>query len=281
MTAFNRYAILLLTLVFTTGNLHAKAVGLIKGAKELAKYLTKKGGDTAAKELVEIGGEKAVKDVLEKCAKEGGEELTKEVISNSKTYGPSFIRAIKPDPLLFSKSFKNVPKKHSKAAILELNSNPILMKKLIQSHGDEALEVAAMHPGVGAKVISKYGNAGVKAGKQLTTPDVITLSRVQGFDDLPQASKSKFLKILDAKPKQVINALTIAGGGVAIILTTAKVNEIVKIATGTLEAPGELVTVATKFTWGIAILLTLALAVWLLIHLRKSWKISNKKIQRV
>ncbi len=281
MKIINKYAFILLTLAITSGNLHAQAGSLVKSmAKEITEYLTKKSGGAAAKEFAEIGGEKALIEVLEKCAKEGGEELTQQVVSHTKAYGPSFLKAIKPDPVFFAKSFQKIPKVHAKAAILELSSDATLMKQLIKSHGDEALEVAAMHPGVGAKVISRYGSAGVNAGKQLPTPDVITLSQVKGFDKLPEASKSKFLKMLDAEPKQLIKALAIVGGGAALILTVDKVNDIANILIGSKDAPGQLISTANKFLWGFSILIILSLATWLFIRLRKSWIVSNQKIKQ-
>jgi hypothetical protein len=230
-----------------------------KLVKEVIELIVKKGGKESLEELTEFGGEVVVKETLEKAAREGGEDLVQAVVRSSRIYGLDGLKAVAESPKLMTKALDALPSNLKLKGVTEASRNPKLITQLVQEYGDEGLEVAAKHPGVGSKVISEFGEAGVKAGKVLSTDDLIILSRQKkAFSALPPQAKADFIEILKNNPKVV---LTYLAGGTGILLTADAVNEIKKITIGNSDEPGPVIKPIIFWAWVLPAAIILILVV--------------------
>ena len=216
---------LLILFLFTPGESHAQSGMAVKAVRELVEIFTKSGAKTAERELAEIGGEKTLKEVIEKAAAQGGDDLVKQVESLAKKNGPRAIKAVETDPALMTEAIKLLPENQLNDVIAEAARNPSLMTKLVRSHGVEVLTVSARHPSIGTQVVDEFGEAGLKAAKQLDTDGMVALARTKGFRELPDSAKRKFTSLLDRKPREVANFLR-PENGVGIALTAKLVDKI-------------------------------------------------------
>lgn len=268
-----RYLIALLFLTLLTPSVsHAQGGLARKAVTELVEIFTKSSAKNTAKEFAEIGGEKAVRDVIEKAAAQGGDDLVGQVASLGRSNGPRAIKALEVDPALMTKALKGLPEKQMADAVNEAARNPSLMTKLVHAHGDEVLTVSARHPGIGTQVIDEFGEAGLKATKQLDTGDVIILARMKGFRELPESAQRKFLNLLGRKPNEVVaNIIKLAAGGTGIILTADFVNKLEDEIFGTSGQPGRLTNTMVFYSWLIGGILAASLAGYATIKLRAIW----------
>jgi hypothetical protein len=239
-----------------------------KAVTELFEFFAKSGAKKSAVELVEIGGEKAVLEIIEKAAAQGGDDLVRQVVVLAKSNGPRALKALEGDPALMTKALRSLPEGKVADAVIEASRQPALMAKLVRAHGDDVLTASARHPGIGTQVIDEFGSAGLKAAKDLSTDEVITLAKTKGFRELPKAAQSQFLSLLDRDPRAVTNFLKLAGGGTAIVLTAKLINDLVTIILGEPDKPGPIVT----YSWIIGGLLAAALAAYASIKLWGVWR---------
>jgi len=251
----------------------AQEPGFVRTAlTELIEIFTKTGAKQSAKELAEIGGEITVREVLEKAAAEGGDDLVRQVVILGKSNGPRALQALEGDPAIMTKALRSLPEGKLADAVTEASRQPPLMAKLVRAHGEEALTASARHPGIGAQVIDDFGGAGLKAAKNLGTDDVIVLAKVKGFRDLPPASQSKFLSLLDRDPRAVTNLLKLAAGGTAIVLTADLVNQMEKKVIGKKGQPGTGEQAIQFYTWAFGGVLVTGLAAYAGIKLWGVWR---------
>jgi hypothetical protein len=258
--------VIVLTILSSATPAYAQGGMVRKGVTELIEYFTKSGAKQSAKELAEIGGEKAVQEVLEKAAKEGGDELVGQVVSLSKRGGPRTLQALGPDPALMTKALRGLPEGQLADSVIETARNPALMAKLVRSHGDEAIVAAARHPGIGTQVIDEFGEAGLKATRELGTDQVIVLAKTKGFRDLPAAAQQKFVGLLDRDPRAVTNLIKLARAGTVIVLTADFVN---KLEAEILGKGGRLTKAMVFYGWVTGGVLVAALALYLWIKIRR------------
>jgi hypothetical protein len=243
-----------------------------KGVSELVEFFTKAGARQSAKELAEIGGEKAVREVIEKAAAEGGDDLIRQIVSLAKSSGPRALKALEGDPALMTRALRSLPEGKVADAVIEASRQPALMAKLVRVHGDDVLTASARHPGIGTKVIDEFGGAGLKATKDLTTDEVISLAKVKGFRELPQAVQGKFMALLDRDPKAVMNLLLLTGGGTAIILSADLVNKLEGQLVGKDGKPGPIIRPIITYSWIIGGMLAAAIAAYVAIKLWGAWR---------
>ncbi len=280
--------VILVVIFFAPVCAHAQEGAFVREAiTELVEFFAKTGAKTgaetvattAAKELAEIGGEKAVREVLEKAAKEGGDDLVRQVVLLGKSNGPRAIKALEGEPALMTKALQGLPKGSMADVVAEASSQPTLMAKLVRAQGEEVLTASASHPGIGLQVIDEFGGAGLKAAKTLGTDDVIILARTRGFRELPLASQSKFISLLDRDPRAVINFLMLAGGGTAIVMTADLVNKMEKKVIGTDGKPGTGEQAIRSYTWIIGGVGVAAMAAYFAIKLWGAWRHTKRKTQ--
>ena len=262
---------ILLGCVFIPASAHAQGSLARKAVTELIEFFTKAGAKQSAKGLAEIGGEKTVREVIEKAAAEGGDDLVRQVVVLAKGSGPRAIKALEGDPALMTKALRSLPEGKEADAVIEASRQPQLMAKLVRAHGDDVLTAAARHPGIGTQVIDEFGGAGLKATKDLTTEEVITLAKAKGFRELPQAAQGKFMSLLDRDPKAVANLLLLAGGGTAVVLTADFVNKAEEKLLGKKGETGPLIGPMVTFARIIGGVLAAALIAYASIKLCGAW----------
>ena len=251
---------------------HAQGSVVRKGVTELLEFFAKAGAKQSAKELVEIGGEKTVREIIEKAAAEGGDDLVRQVVVLAKNSGPRAIKALEGDPALMTKALRSLPGEKMADAVIEASRQPQLMAKLVRTHGDDVLAAAARHPGIGTQVIDEFGGAGLKATKELTTEEVITLAKAKGFHELPRAAQGKFISLLDRDPKAVTNLLLLAGGGTAILMSVDLVNKLERQLVGKDGKSGPLIQPIVTYSWIVGGVLAAVLAFYAALKLRGVWR---------
>ena len=133
-------------LVVSSQDIHAQTAPAARAiAKELAEVL----GQRSARELAEAGGEAAVREVVEQAAREGGEQLAREVAVYGQRYGAQALKAFGEAPAAMTQAMKKVPAEFSEAAMRAAAREPQAIAQLTAKIGEDALIVAAKHPGVG------------------------------------------------------------------------------------------------------------------------------------
>lgn len=272
-----RLTTILLVVLFTPSAIHAQGGLVRKGVTELLEWFAGSGAKQSAKELAEIGGEKTVREVVEKAAAQGGDDLVVQVVSLAKSNGPRALKAMEGDPALMTKALRSVPEDKVADAVLEASRQPSLMAKLVRSHGDEVLTASARHPGIGTEIIEEFGGAGLKATKDLGTDEILVLARTKGFRELPQATQSKFISLLDRDPRAVTNLLRLAAGGTAIVLTADFVNKLEVEIFGKDGKPGRLTQTMVTYFWIGGGILAAALAAYAFIKLWGVWRKTRSK----
>lgn len=267
-----RLTTILLVVLFTPSAIYAQGGLVRKAVTELVEFFAEAGAKQSAKELAEIGGEKTVREVLEKAATQGGDDLVMQVVSLGKSSGPRALKALDGDPALMTKALRSLPEGKVADAVIEASRQPSLMAKLVRAHGDDVLTASSRHPGIGTQVIEEFGNAGLKATKDLGTDEILVLARTKGLRELPQAAQSKFISLLDRDPRAVTNLLRLAAGGTAIVLSAELVNNFEDEIFGKDGKPGRLTQTMVTYSWIGGGILAAALAAYAFIKLWGVWK---------
>lgn len=186
---------------------HSVSANVItKGVREIAEAIAKKGGKEAAQELAEFGGKKAIQEVLEKAAKEGGDELAEKVIRYGRKYGLSAIKTIDNSPALYVKALDGIPETLVERALWAAQREPATMTRLLSKHGSDALQIAARHRGVGADIVTKLGDDGVRMARNLSESQAVILARhADDIASLPPVQKSQVVDAILAAPGRIID----------------------------------------------------------------------------
>lgn len=208
-------------------------------ATEVTEHILKKLGQSATKELAELGGEATVRTIVQKVAAEGGEASARQVAALCERFGPSALHAIKASPARITASLGKMPEDVLEAAIRAAGREPELIAKLITQYGDDALLVAAKHPGVGTQISAKLGKEGIDIAAQLPTSDAIRLARAADeIAAIPAAERTAVL----AKIRRVgAAALDYIERHPKLLATTAGVSVFLAVKDdllGTKGAPG-------------------------------------------
>jgi len=172
---------------------------LREAVKEVLEIFARKGGT----ELVEVGGETAVREVVEQVAKESGEQGVKNLIRLSNSYGIDAIRAAKLAPRITTTAMDRVSPEFATGALrgLARPGERAVLERIDSELIPGALEAVARHPGVGAQVVERFGDAGIRASQQLDTDAMIQLARsgeAEKLAALPLGQRQSILtRILD------------------------------------------------------------------------------------
>jgi hypothetical protein len=262
-----RHLFIFLLLVAGAHSACAQAAAARKAVVEILETLGQKSAGREARELAEIGGERGLREVLERAVAEGGEAAGENAVRAVRHHGPSVIPALKHEPHAMLNALSKVPDDVATKAIAEANRSPAVMGKLVKDFGAEALEVSSKHPGVGVQAMNKFGAAGVRAGKELTTDELVTLTRAQGFDALSAADKDLFARLFERNPRQFYNALLVAGGGAAIYITSKTVNDFAAQVFGNGEHAGIIAGPVRFALWSLAAVVVALVALWGMVRL--------------
>jgi hypothetical protein len=263
---------ILIGIVFAPAPADAQGGLVRKGVSEFLEGFAGAGAEQSAKELAEIGGERTIREVVEKAASQGGDNLVMLVVSLGKSNGPRAVKALEGDPALMTKALRGLPVGKVADAVIEASRQPALMAKLVRSHGEDVLAASARHPGIGTQVIEEFGEAGLKATKDLGTEEILILARTKGFRELPQAAQSKFISLLDRDPRAVTNLLRLAAGGTAIVLSADLVNKFEGEWFGKDGKPGRMTQAMVTYSWIGGGVLVAALLVYASIKLLGVWR---------
>lgn len=198
----NRIFVAVLALLLSVQMVHASAV--TKGARDIYEACIKKWG----KEVAELGGERAIQKVLENASREGGDALVAKVIQYGKKYGPSAVKAIDNSPALYVKALDQLPEGLAERALWAAQRDPVVVTSLLSLHGPDALRVVAKYPGVGADIVTKLGDDGVRMAKDITEEQSITLARhADEIAGLPLSQRSRVVDKIASAPDRAIGYL--------------------------------------------------------------------------
>lgn len=176
-----------------------------KGAREIAEAIMKKGGREATQELAEFGGKQAIQEVLEKASREGGDELVEKLIRYGKKYGVSAVKTVDNAPSLYIKALDKLPENLVERALWAAQREPATMTRLLSQHGFDALQVAARHRGVGADIVTKLGDDGIRLARNLSEDQAVVLARyADEIAALPLSQKKPVTDAILSVPARAI-----------------------------------------------------------------------------
>lgn len=182
---------------------------------EIAEAVIKR---MAAKELAEVGGSAAVREVITQAA-------TARV----------------------AQSLSQLPDDLVQAAVRAVGREPELIGKLVAQHGDDALIIAAKHPGVGTSIAEKLGKEGIDLAKQLPTSDAVRLARAA--DELATIAPAQRAAVFTKLQRTGGKALDYIERHPRILATSAGVAVFLAVKDdllGTKDAPGFIERITAK-----------------------------------
>lgn len=235
--------LILIACLATTGLAQVGSV-----ATELTETVLKKMAQSSAKELAEIGGDATVRAVLSKAAAEGGETAAREAATLCERFGPAAVQAMKASPARMAQSLSRIPDDLAAAAVRAASREPELIGKLVATLGDDALLIAAKHPGVGTSIAEKLGAEGVALAKQLPTADAIRLARAA--DDIATVARAERPAVFAKLQRTGGKGLDFLERHPRILLTAAGVSVFLAVKDdilGTKDAPGLIERTLEKF----------------------------------
>jgi len=175
-----------------------------KGAREIAEI----GGREVVEELAKLGGREAAEELLERAAHEGGEELVEKVFRVARRAGRHSFPVLAKAPRRLARMLDGLSDDLLERGVAALRRDGDRIIRYAERYGDEVLESAARHPGVGLEAIETFGSEGVRLGRQLTTDQLAHV--VRHADDLhrlaPAARVSKLREVANA-PRRVVEIL--------------------------------------------------------------------------
>ena len=196
-------------------------------ARELVEAMLRQGGREAVTELAEMGGEAAVRKLLERAMNEGGKELVERIAHYATRYGPSALKAVERSPLQMIQALDGLSPDLVAPAIRAAAREPRVTAQLVAAYGQDALELAAKHPGVGTSLAEKLGEDGIRVGRQLSTDEAVTFARfADDIAALPPGERNQLLDAMIRAPAKVLNYLEthpkvlLTAGGVAVVVAT-------------------------------------------------------------
>jgi len=214
--------------------------GASRAAREFAEWVTKSGGRKAARELAEYGGERAVRETLERVARESGEEVAQGMIRLGKQHGVMTFRALANNPKPLVEAMDALPPRLVGPAARALERNADEIATLVVRHGSNALEMAAIHPGVGPRLLQRFGDDLIPVGRELTEKQFMDFARyADDFARMPDSVRKTNLGVLTKSPQRVLDFLeshptvfrTSVGAGLILILK----DDVVDVVIGEAE----------------------------------------------
>ena len=198
----------ILALLGAARSVHAQAGAAARAAVEVMEQLAKRSSSTAARELTEMGGEVAVRELLQQAEKEGGEQLVKALSDQTAKFGIVALQAAKGAPKLVIPAVERLPKELTENGLRAIAHEPVAMQKLLAESGQEALEAAARHPGVGSQIAKTLGKEGAETAAKLGDDAAVALARnAESIAALPVAERSSLLAAMKTNTAKVMTFL--------------------------------------------------------------------------
>lgn len=196
-----------------------------KGTREIMERIAEKGSREALEELSESGGKKAMRESIKKATLKAENVSVWKMIHFAEATGISPLKKIGCSPALFNEALDALPEELAERALRSLRRDPERMGRLVSRYGSKGLEVAAKYRGVGADIVEKLGDDGVRMAADIAEDHAVTLAR--NADDiaaLPPESRSRVVDAIISAPVRVLDFLENhprilhTGAGVATIL---------------------------------------------------------------
>lgn len=177
-------------------------------AQEIAEIVVRKGGGRAAQELAEWGGEKAVREIAEDAMRVGGDKAVQKLRQYVTAHGMSALKAVKTNPGRLIQALDDIPESMVGKALAAVNHNPAAMNRLLDSHGSDALRVAAKYPGIGVDICEGLGSQGIRTALRLEVPQAVQLHRLMPqLSRLEAGQRSRVLDMISEAPASVFSFL--------------------------------------------------------------------------
>lgn len=269
----------------------------------IGRYFAKKGGRELTEELAELGGESFVRKVTDRTLGEGGESALELLVRKAGTYGPDALRAADNAvsiPRLL-KAVDDLPADMAGPAIRRLSAGADgrILAEAVEQYGPRALRAELRHPGIGGRLVSRFGEDGVQLSSKISTDQAIAISRhADDIAALPASQKQRVVDLLHDDTERMITFMgrfieknpgkvLFTAAGTAVVLANAD-----KVLGGEGEIvigpDGEPVYVAQpgmieRFTMGVVNrvlavvlpLVALAAAAWLCIKLWFQYRLAR------
>jgi hypothetical protein len=186
------------------------------------------------------------------------------------------------------------------AVLRAVEREPEVLTRLTETYGKDALETAAMHPGVGTEIVDELGANGIEASRELATDQAIVLGRnAEDIAQLPPPAQAQFwgafqktpaktIEFLEAHPqvlkqgaRVVIAGEVITGGVVGLDLLRREIF-------GQPDDQGrglpermlhDTLTMFRKPLSAVLVVVALALCAWVSIHLWKTVELARRQVR--
>jgi hypothetical protein len=207
----------------------AQGGAVARAAAEVGESILRRGGTEAAEELAKIGGQKAVQELMEQAAKEGGEALMKQTAKLAEKHGVLALKAMQGAPGVVVRAVDGIPAELAEQGLRAIVREPVVMQKMAKEFGSAALETAARHPGLAAKISSGMGKEGLEMASKLTTEQATMLARRAGeIAVLPAAERASVMQLMKRSPAKVLAwmethpKILLAGSATAAVVLARK-----------------------------------------------------------
>jgi hypothetical protein len=203
--SLSRLLSLATVLLWVPSLLCAQGALVAKAATEIVEAMAKKSSVTAAREIAELGGEVAVRELLQEAEKQGGEALVRKVALLAGRHGSVALQATKGAPRIVAEAIEKLPQELAENGLRAVAREPLVMQKLITETGQEALEAAAKHPGIGGQIAAKLGREGAEVAAKASDDAARALAR--HADDLAKVASSErsaFLQMMKTAPEKCL-----------------------------------------------------------------------------
>ena len=196
-----------------------------KGAREIAEMIAERGSRKTLEELSESGGKKALREIIGKATRETGNDSVRKMLRHAGTAGISSLKKIGCSPALFYEALDALPEELAERAVRSLWRDPERIGRLVSRYGSKGLEVAAKFRGVGADIVEKLGDDGVRMAADIAEDHAVTLARhADDIAALPPESRNRVVDAIISAPVRVLDFLENrprilhTGAGIATIL---------------------------------------------------------------
>jgi len=167
----------------------------------IGRYFAKRGGREFTEELAELGGEAFVREVTERTIREGGEDALELLVRKAGAHGPDALRAADNAvsiPRLL-KAVDDLPEDMAGPAFRRLSAGADgrILAEAVEQYGPKALRAELRHPGIGGRLVSRFGDDGVQLSSKVSTDQAITVSRhADDIAALPASQKQRVIDLL-------------------------------------------------------------------------------------
>jgi hypothetical protein len=243
----------------------------------LAETVIEQLGKKQAVELAKFGGNAAVRHVFERAAEEGGETVARQLANYAERYGVAALRASEVSPAKMVPALGRLGDDLVRPAIYAAAREPSVVTELMAKYGDDALRLAAKHPGVGPRIATALGRDGINVGLNIPTDEAIRLARYSDeivASPVSSTTKKELLNSISRSPKRVLDEiekhpkLLFTTAGCATFIAIAHENK--QSIFGSSEHPGTLERIVhtplavVSAAVGVGILLWFGSKIWLM-----------------